>query len=170
MERKTSTDLLLERLQRTLGAERVILAGLPKLASGADARLDLYMHRTRERIHRLEQIPDVAAPPAGTGETAIGAIIAEFEELFGNAGEEVRKAAATSALGAVRQFMMARYTALSIWAACAGKEQLANALLGMLEDERTLLAATGGVGAEPGKRQKDISLGERLTAMFDRRK
>jgi ferritin-like metal-binding protein YciE len=174
MERKNSNELLLEQLQRTLATERAVLAGLPKLAAGADApaaQLDIYMQRTAERVHRLEQMPDVATLQPGAVETTIDVAIAELDELFSNAGRmEVRKAAATSAIEAVRQLLMARYTALSLWAMLVGNEELAKALFRTLDDVRMWQPPIDSAGQGREKRQMDISLGERLTAMFDRRK
>ncbi len=177
MESKNSNELFVQQLRETLSAEKAILAGLPKLATNASAddqveQVEYYARRTLERINRLEQLPELASPSPGAGSSAIGGVLAEFTELFGQArGPEVREAAVVSLLQTMRHFTIARYAALSSWAALLRREDLARALLIAVDAERVeAVGAANAAGGGPKDRSKDISMGERLTALFDRKK
>jgi ferritin-like metal-binding protein YciE len=113
MESKNSNELFVQQLKETLLAEKAILAGLPKLATNAIAydqvkQVEYYARRTLERINRLEQLPELATTSRGTTLTAIGGVLAEFTELFGQAWRpEVREATAESVLQTMMHFTIA---------------------------------------------------------------
>jgi ferritin-like metal-binding protein YciE len=178
MDRKDCNELLLEQLWETLSAERAILADLPRLATGAAAgdqarQLENYLQRTSERIRRLEHIPDLGAAPPSAVKPAIASVLAEFDVLFYRAeGSQIREAAVASVLQAVRHFLIARYAALTAWAMVLHKADLAKLLITTLDEERAEVQRSGGAASSRGEkdRPRDMSMGERLTALFDRRK
>jgi ferritin-like metal-binding protein YciE len=162
-------DLFLTELQETYAAEKLIVAALSKLAEAEPAG---YVSRAPHRIERLNQIflllgrqPDTSKPPRMEG------FLAEVDKLIGSDPMTPGHAAAVlSIVDTVRHYLMARYVTLASWANELRMPEVSNLVTATIEEERAgpqaLPATTGGDQIHG----KGISLGERLTAIFDRKR
>ena len=165
-------DLFLTELQETYAAEKLIVAPLSKLAkTEADSSTGYIITRCHHRIDRLEQIfgllgrqPDTGKPPR------MGGLLAEVDELIGSDPTTWGHAAAVlSVVETVRHYLMARYVTLASWANELGMPQVSKLIAATLEEDRT--GSGPPVATERNQdNPKGISLGERLTAMFDRKR
>jgi ferritin-like metal-binding protein YciE len=170
-------DLFLHELQETHAAEMLILGTLPKMVmrgSSADKPLDGCVIRTHERIRRLEQAfrlidrrPDDSKLPASAIMMAeINAGTAAIADPKAH-DSEVRSAVQTS-----RHYFLARYAMLASWARLLREPEPAKLLAATLEEAHASLLQPETV--PPGRREpeqsKGASMGERLTALFDRRR
>ncbi len=170
-------DLFLHTLQLTHAAEKAIADAIPQMArnvssSGLEMRLDSYIAQTEERIRRLEQVFKlVDHAPTPTKCPAIEHILSEANELTGRiADEDTRKAVIVAAMMTVKHLVLERHATLAAWARELRMSEPAQLLLATLDEERrSHVQAAGAAERRPGK-DRDISMGERLTALFDRSK
>lgn len=173
MDNKKLTNLFIRELEETYLAERLLLdlpSTNPPVGSTAQpGTTEGALVRTQERARQLERIlalthdtTVVAKPSAPAALQFIVAVIADQE-----AGE----VASTAALRTFRRHLDASYAKLALWAALLGQPALAEIFNAALAEEKAELPASGG-GLRSGqaKEPKSISLGERLTAMFDRKR
>jgi ferritin-like metal-binding protein YciE len=176
MDIKTLNDLFDQELQNTYLAEKLLISLLSKpsaLGAAQAAIVEAGLGRAQERVQRLDPIvaltksaPGAAKPLAAAAIPAgLQSVIAAIEK--GEAGE----AAKLAALRTFRHYLLASYAKLSLWADQLSKPELAKILSATLAEEKAAAlmpsnVSEGGRADEP----KSISLGERLTAMFDRKR
>ena len=170
MDNETLTDLFIRELEETYLAEKLLLdlfLDLPAGRAAQPAFTEGGLVRTQERARQLERIfaqdaTLIAERSAPASLQLIVAVIADRE-----AGEVAHMAA----LRSFRRHLDASYAKLALWATLLGKPDLAKFFNVALADETTELPAPGSVlkGGQ-AKEPKSISLGERLTAMFDRKR
>ena len=163
-------DLFLTELHETYAAEKLIVAALSKLAITEVEPSADYVARTPHRIERLNQIfrllgmqPDTDRSPRMAG------MLAEVAELISSDLTSGHAAAVLSLVETVRHYLMARYVTLASWANELRMPEVSKLIAATLEEERT--GAGQPAAAEPDQDNgKGLSLGERLTAMFDRKR
>jgi ferritin-like metal-binding protein YciE len=168
-------DLFLRELRETHKAETLILRALPELAqidSSRAARLDAYAAQARERVKRLEQICKLDIAEYATEPSALG-VLAKIDDYIASMGNhEVVSAVVHLEFMAAWHYLLARYAMLSACGNQLRKSEWAEFADKALEEQRAFLSQTPNVHAE--RRQGDLyrgtSMGERLTAMFDRKK
>jgi len=166
----TSLDeLFLRELRLTHQAETVVLRALPEFAEIAGslaAALDGYAEKARERITRLEHILNRVGSADATEASALS-VLGKIEEYVAGIGDpEMISAVAQSELLAARHYLIARYAMLL---ACANKLR-ENELAEFANRARAYLAQTLDASNEPRDQYKGITMGERLSAMFYRKK
>jgi ferritin-like metal-binding protein YciE len=164
-------DLFLTELQETYAAEKLIVGPLAQLVIAKADTSTSYITRSHNRIDRLENVfgllgrePDIGKRPP------MGGMLAELDELIGSDPTTSNYAAAVrSVVETVRHYMMARYVTLSSWANELGMPQVSELMAVTLEEERGSSRMPAAAEREQDN-GKGISLGERLTAMFDRKR
>jgi ferritin-like metal-binding protein YciE len=170
-------DLFLHELQEAYAAEKLIVAAFSEMAmadSTAVGPLSGYATRARQRTKRLDQVFQlIGRQPDDTKRPAMAGMLAEIDELVGTDPEtEAHAAAVLSVLQTVQHYLMARYVTLASWANQLGKPELERLLAATLEEERAALAQPAE--PVPDRRDQDqlkgVSMGERLTALFDRKR
>jgi ferritin-like metal-binding protein YciE len=164
-------DLFLTELQETYAAEKLIVAPLSKLAMTIAEPSTGFINRSPHRIGRLEQIFGLfrRQPDAASKQPPMGGILAEIDELMGIEPTTPGHAAAVrSVVETVRHYLMARYVTLASWANELRMPEVSKLISATLEEER----ARSGPPADQREQDngKGVSLGERLTAMFDRKR
>jgi ferritin-like metal-binding protein YciE len=171
MDNETLTDLFTRELEETYFAERLLLDLLsnpPARDTAQPVSTEGSLARTQERARQLERI--VALTQAATvvatrsAPVALQSIIAVIEDRA--AGE----AANMAALRIFWHHLDGSYAKLALWATLLGKPDLANTFNAALAEDKAVLPAPGSVSRSgQAKEPKSMSLGERLTAMFDRK-
>ena len=172
MNNGTLEDLFLQELQETYAAERLILGSLAMpadAAKGVDTFLRRHVTSTRQRIRHLEQIFALAGcTPDASSRAPTAGIIAEISGLAAIADPEVQETVRTS-LQVVQHYLVAQYAMLASWARLLQEQEPIAAAL--KEIHASLLQPQVGPSSrsevEP---PKDASMGERLTALFDRKR
>ncbi len=172
MNNGTLEDLFLQELQETHAAERLTLGSLAMPADaqkGADTFLDRYVTSTRERIRRLEQIFALAGcTPDESSRSPTAGMIAEISGLAAIAEPEVQETVRTS-LQVVQHYLVAQYAMLASWARLLQEQEPIAAAL--KEIHASLLQPQAGLsGRREVESSKGASMGERLTALFDRKR
>lgn len=172
MKIRTLEDLFLTELQDIYGAERLILATVAKPDMRRFPFLTGYIAFTQHRVERLEQVFELLGrqPSAGTRPTTEG-MLAEIDELIGASSATPDDAnAILSVVETVRQYLLARYAALASWANELRMPDASKLITAMLQevrgDSQQLSPAPARHDNDPGK---GPSMGERLTAIFDRK-
>lgn len=169
-------DLFQHELQETHMAERVILRALPMLAliGGTQTSiLDSYATQARQRIERLEQIGKLGQGARAVTEPPIFGVLARIDDYIASINDrKALQSVAYSEFQAMRHYLLARYAML--WA-CANrlhKSEFAQEFDAALDEVRAALSQTPNVAGDRQERDqyKGISMGERLTAMFERKK
>jgi ferritin-like metal-binding protein YciE len=133
--------LFVETLKDIYHAEKQILKALPKMARNAtspDLRDAFEKHRqqTQGQVERLEQVFELLEmSPRGKTCEAIQGLIAEAEEVMGEAEGAVLDAGLVAAAQAVEHYEMARYGTLVAWATQMGHTQAAKLLEQTLKEE-----------------------------------
>jgi ferritin-like metal-binding protein YciE len=168
MTNLTLDGLFLAELQETYAAETLIASTLSMFAGTADSRSGEYLALTRYRIQRLEQMFSwLGRDPEPGRPTTLQGFLSGMEVPSGGNGAASEDAAAIiSAMQTARHYLLARYGTLALWANELHMPDIAKLAATILEEEK----------ARPDARPtahdsaKHISLGERLTAMFDRKR
>ena len=174
MDIETLNDLFDRELQETYLVEKLLLNLFSKPAGTAqEAIVEAGLMRAQERVRRLDTIFALTKSAAEAAKAlapahipaGLQSVVAAIEEGVGG------EAAKLAALRTFRHYLMASYAKLSLWADLLRKPQLAEILSLTLAEERTaaLMPSSvpdGGRTEEP----KSTSLGERLTALFDRKR
>ncbi len=176
MDTEKLNDLFNRELEETYLAEKLLLDLLsnPAALGAAQATIaEVGLRQSQERVRRLETIfaltkntPDAAKPPAPADIPAgLQSFIAAIED---------REAGAVANLAALRTFrhhLVASYAKLTFWANLLRRPELAKIFNVTLAEEKTAVLMSSNV-SESGRTEepKSISLGERLTAMFDRKR
>jgi ferritin-like metal-binding protein YciE len=161
-------DLLFRHeLRKTYLAEELMLVAYARAAlpSGERAAGTL---RTKERLQRLEQVLALSdGAPAIESGLAFAGMLAETEALIaGIADPPARDAATLLALHTGAHYLLARYSALVAWAKRLRLEEPAAILAATLQEELTSLLRS----TEKNDPPNSPSMGERLTALFDRKR
>jgi ferritin-like metal-binding protein YciE len=164
-------DLFLTELQETYAAEKLIVAPLSKLAMMEAEPSTGYIARSQHRIDRLEQIFRLLGRQPDTGKRPpMGGMVTEIDELIGSDPTTWNHAAAVlSVVETVRHYTMARYVTLASWANELGMPEVSKLISATLEEERNCTRPPAAAERDQDH-GKGISLGERLTAMFDRKR
>ena len=179
MQIRNLNDLFLHTLQLTHAAELAIAEAFPQMArtarsSGPEMPLENYIAQTKERIKRLEQVFKlVDKTPETTKCPAIDDILAEATELTGRIeDEDTRRAAIVAALMSAKHLVLERHATLAAWARELRLPDSAQLLLATHDAEpKAHMQAAGAAERHPDKELvRDFSMGERLTALFDRSK
>jgi ferritin-like metal-binding protein YciE len=173
MNIRNLNDLFLHDLMDTHAADRLIYDALPRMATMAPAQaeaLNEFMLQTKERISRLEPISASLDPSSDTANgAAMAGILAQIDDLIGIEEQIAREAAVFSVVQTVRHYLVARYATLESLANLLGKSDLAKRLLATLEVERATLSQPTSAGESRCDKNgsKDLTMGERLTELFD---
>jgi ferritin-like metal-binding protein YciE len=176
MNIKTLEDLYLRELDRTYTAEKHIIEHLPLFnrttAGGEHQSLASYASQTRERRDRLERIFEHAnRKPAGVPCRAIEGIFLDARESIDAASESGAGISAPLELIQVLQHdMLGRYTTLASWATKLCRSDEAKALLTARNDALMSLNQGNPVGPADKPESRSIGMGDRLTALLDRKK
>ena len=140
---KTLDDLFVHALQDIYYAEQQITKALPKMIDKAsDPQLkqafETHLGETKQQIQILDQVFRMhGQEPKGVTCPAINGIIDEAEEIVGEVEDkQVLDAALLSAAQAVEHYEITRYGTLSAWAKQLGRQDCANLLHQILEQEK----------------------------------
>lgn len=139
---KTFDDLFLHQLQDVYFAENQITKALPKMIEKAtDPELKqgfaTHLKETEGQIERLERVFELLGEEAkGATCPAIEGIIKEANEVAGDiADKAVLDAALIASAQAVEHYEITRYGTLIAWATQLGREQVAQILQSILDEE-----------------------------------
>jgi ferritin-like metal-binding protein YciE len=147
-------DLFVHTLRDIYYAEQQIEKGLPKMidkAQNATLRQGFEEHlaQTRGHIERVEQVFRQHGVEAKAVRCqAIDGILAEAEEISGEATEDVRDAALVAAAQAVEHYEITRYGTLVAWAKELGRPDCATLLQQNLDEEKAADAKLTKVAEE----------------------
>jgi ferritin-like metal-binding protein YciE len=168
-------DLCLHELREAHNAETLILRALPKLAQidkSQATTFDGYAAQARERVMRLEQLCKLDNAHEAAEPSAFG-VLAKIDDYIASMGNhELVSAVIHSEFLAMRHYLLARYAMVSACATRLQKSEWAEFADKALQEQRASLSQSPNVVAErrQGHQYKGISMGERLTAMFDHKK
>jgi len=140
---KTLDDLFVHTLQDIYYAENQITKALPEMIEKAtDPQLkqafQTHLGETEQQIKMVEQVFRMHGhDPKGVTCPAIDGIIDEAQEIAGDVEDpQVLDAALTAAAQAVEHYEITRYGTLVAWANQLGREDCANILHQILEQEK----------------------------------
>jgi ferritin-like metal-binding protein YciE len=168
-------DLYFHELEMITTAEKQILANMPILAMSATGDLESaarYVTQTRERVERLESILKLAKrQPTSTACRAFEGLFSDARDLIDAIKDhDTRVSALLATMKIARHDILGRYAALASWGRALGRLDEAKILLGATDDTSTSLPHTDVVQADNKPEPKTISMGDRLTALLDRKK
>jgi len=135
-------DLFVHTLRDIYYAEQQIEKALPKMVDKAkDDKLrsgfEEHLAQTRGHIDRIEQVFRQHGVEAKAVRCqAIDGILAEADEISGEAAEDVRDAALVAAAQAVEHYEITRYGTLVAWARELGRADCAALLQQNLDEEK----------------------------------
>lgn len=139
---QTFEDLFLHQLQDVYFAENQITKALPKMiekATDPDLKqgFETHLRETEGQIERLDRVfALLGEEPKGATCPAIEGIIKEANEVAGDiADKAVLDAALIAAAQAVEHYEITRYGTLIAWATQLGREQAAQILKSILDEE-----------------------------------
>jgi ferritin-like metal-binding protein YciE len=147
-------DLFVHTLRDIYYAEQQIEKALPKMidkARNATLRQGFEEHLTQTRGHidRVEQVFRQHGVDAKAVRCqAIDGILAEADEISGEAEEDVRDAALVAAAQAVEHYEITRYGTLVAWAKELGRADCASLLQQNLDEEKAADAKLTKVAEE----------------------
>ena len=140
---KTLDDLFLHTLQDIYYAEKQITKALPEMIEKAsDQQLkqafQTHLGETEQQIKMVEQVFRMhGSDPKGVTCPAIDGIIDEAQDIAGDVEDkEVLDAALTAAAQAVEHYEITRYGTLVAWAKQLGRDDCAQILHQILEQEK----------------------------------
>lgn len=178
MKIETLNDLFLHELQEAYAAERCAVDTIPRLTATAAAGVtvpaaDQYMIQTRKRLKRLEDILALAAQqPKAAASPTIEGVAHEAERLMGTVEDRVTRVAALFAvLERMKHDLLTRYVTLASWAIALGKAGEARLLLTTIDEEReaTIFPQADARAARDKVEVRTVGMGDRLTALLDRK-
>ena len=135
-------DLYKEELKDAYNAEQQILKALPKLIKSCRSdelrdALENHLHQTEEHKTRLEQcLGEVGLPAKGKTCDGMKGIIAEGDDLVGDAEDDVMDATIIAAAQKVEHYEIATYGCLRTWAETLGLEHSVRLLQQTLDEEK----------------------------------
>jgi ferritin-like metal-binding protein YciE len=147
-------DLFVHTLRDIYYAEQQIEKALPKMIDKArNAKLrqgfEEHLAQTRGHIDRVEQVFRQHGVEAKAVRCqAIDGILAEADEIAGEAEEDVRDAALVAAAQAVEHYEITRYGTLVAWAKELGRPDCASLLQQNLDEEKAADAKLTKVAEE----------------------
>ena len=139
---KTMDDLFVHTLRDIYYAEKQIEKALPKMIEKARNDVlrrgfEMHLQETRGHIDRVEQVFRQHGVEAKTVRCqAIDGIVAEAEEISGEAEDDVLDAALVAAAQAVEHYEITRYGTLVAWAKELGRPDCAALLQANLDEEK----------------------------------
>jgi ferritin-like metal-binding protein YciE len=156
---QTMDDLFVHTLRDIYYAEQQIEKSLPKMIDKARNGalrdgFEKHLGETRGHIERIEQVFEmhgVAAKPVRC--QAIDGILAEADEISGEAAEDVLDAALVAAAQAVEHYEITRYGTLIAWAEELGRPDCASLLEANLEEEKATDAKLTEIAEERVNRE-----------------
>lgn len=150
---KTVDDLFLDFLKDIYFAEKKILKSLPKMmraSSNPELKTALSEHReeTEGQIERLQKVFEILGKPARAKTCeAINGLVEEADELFeASEAGTVRDAGIVACAQAIEHYEIARYGALIAWAKADKKEEIAQLLQEILDQEKKADALLNKLG------------------------
>jgi len=135
-------DLFVHTLRDIYYAEQQIEKALPKMIDKARnnalrSGFEEHLEETRGHIDRLEEVFRLhSTEPSTVRCQAIDGILAEADEISGEADEDVLDAALVAAAQAVEHYEITRYGTLIAWAEELGRSDCAALLEQNLEEEK----------------------------------
>ena len=110
--------------------------------------------------------------PDDTKRPAMVGMLAELNEFVATIADlEAQDAAVVRAMQTLRNYLLARYAMLATWAGLLDQPEPAKLLAAVLEDERAAIPQPMGADSpRDHSPPKGVSMGERLTALFDRKR
>ena len=139
---KTMTDLFMHGLQDLFYAENQIAKSLPDMIEKAHdpqlkQRLHMHLGETINHIDRLEDVFSLyGTDPRHLHSPAIDGIIAEAEDVTGEADEPAVDAAIIAAAQALEHYEITRYGSLIAWAKRLDRDDCAAILEQNLKEEQ----------------------------------
>jgi ferritin-like metal-binding protein YciE len=172
MDTETLTDLFIRELEETYLAEKLLLDRLSNPPVGSTEQqlaTKAALVRTHERAQQLERTFALTQHKTLIAERSAPAALQSINAVIQD--REAGEAANMAALRTFWRHLHASYAKLALWATLLGNPDLAEIFNTALAEEKAELT-TGGSVPKRGqtKEPKSISLGERLTAMFDRKR
>jgi ferritin-like metal-binding protein YciE len=140
---KTIDDLFVHGLRDIYYAEHQIMQSLPDMIEKAHdpqlkERLHAHLGETVNHVDRLEDVFSLyGTDPRHLHCPAIDGIIAEAEDVTGEADEPAIDAAITAAAQALEHYEITRYGSLIAWAKRLGRDDCAAILAQNLQEEQT---------------------------------
>jgi ferritin-like metal-binding protein YciE len=147
-------DLFIHTLRDIYYAEQQIEKSLPKMMDKARnatlrQRFEEHLAQTRGHIDRVEQVFRQHGVDANAVRCqAIDGILAEADEISGEAEEDVLDAALVAAAQAVEHYEITRYGTLVAWAKELGRADCASLLQQNLDEEKAADAKLTKVAEE----------------------
>jgi len=147
-------DLFVHTLRDIYYAEKQIERSLPKMIGKARndtlrKGFEEHLAQTKGHIERVEQVFKQHGVEAKTVRCqAIDGILAEADEISGEASEDVRDAALVAAAQAVEHYEITRYGTLVAWAKELGRPDCAALLQQNLDEEKATDARLTKVAEE----------------------
>jgi ferritin-like metal-binding protein YciE len=147
-------DLFIHTLRDIYCAEQQIEKSLPKMMDKARnatlrQRFEEHLAQTRGHIDRVEQVFRQHGVDANAVRCqAIDGILAEADEISGEAEEDVLDAALVAAAQAVEHYEITRYGTLVAWAKELGRADCASLLQQNLDEEKAADAKLTKVAEE----------------------
>ena len=139
---KTIDDLFVHGLRDIYYAEHQIMQSLPDMIEKAHdpqlkQRLHLHLSETINHIDRLEDVFSLyGTDPRHLNCPAIDGIVAEAEDVTGEADAQAVDAAIIAAAQALEHYEITRYGSLIAWAKRLGRNDCANLLEQNLQEEK----------------------------------
>jgi ferritin-like metal-binding protein YciE len=169
MDTEKLNDLFNRELEEAYLAEKLLLDLLSNPAARSTAQaasVEVGLGQAQERARQLERIfalrKDTAVVAKRPAPAVLESIIAAIEDRHAGEGANL------AALRTFWRHLEASYAKLTLWATLLRKPELAKILnVALAEEKAALLTANNVFESGQIKEPKSISLGERLTAMFD---
>ena len=139
---KTLDDLFVHTLRAVYYAEHRILQSLPGMIDKAHdpqlrQKLQAHLGETIDQVDRLEDVFSLyGADPKSIKCPAIDGIIAEADDVTGEAEPQVMDAALVAVAHAVEHYEITRYGSLIAWAKLLGRDDCAAILDRNLQEEK----------------------------------
>jgi ferritin-like metal-binding protein YciE len=152
-------DLFVHTLRDIYYAEQQIEKSLPKMVEKARSAVlregfEEHLRQTRGHIDRIEQVFQMHGAEAKPVRCqAIDGILAEADEISGEAEEDVRDAALVAAAQAVEHYEITRYGTLIAWAQELGRPDCASLLEANLQEEKATDAKLTQIAEERVNRE-----------------
>jgi ferritin-like metal-binding protein YciE len=156
---QTMDDLFVHTLRDIYYAEQQIEKSLPKMIEKARNQtlrngFEEHLQQTRGHIDRIEQVFEKHGADAKPVRCqAIDGILAEADEIAGEAEEDVVDAALVAAAQAVEHYEITRYGTLIAWAEELGRPDCASLLEANLEEEKATDAKLTKIAEERVNRE-----------------
>ena len=135
-------ELLQEELKDIYDAEQQLTKALPKLIKKAQSpelkeAIEEHLGQTKQHVERLEQVFEQLGLPARKKKCeAMKHLIAEGDEMIGDAEDAARDAVMIASAQKVEHYEIASYGTLRTWANVLGKDDVAALLEETLEEEK----------------------------------